>query len=438
MSAFSPWCIAFALAFVVLAAPVQAQEHAPHEGVLHVLDWPASASSPDQLRRYEVLPYLDTLTVGYRYETHGDAPGLSLALEWTPGAYGLLRGRRVAYEQLPDDLRLVALTIRADVYTGGRRVAEWIVSVDSMMLGPRPDFARVDLDGLAWASVFVDTDAAGARTLFDEGFELRNPEVLEAAFAVFETDDEAAPRVRTERRPAEVVVYQRDVFFDLYLSLDWLLAGDGSYRYPAGEVGPSRGDRTGRGRVVTDRRSRSGERTGSAERRSRGDRNGSRSDKRGGKDSRDKDDEDDKNDLLPAALTTAAAVAFVAYAGGTVGYYGNTRYAPIGLAAGFVRPQWGILLQGAVNEALLTSGSGPKHLVVKLLGFGRGSEFPVAPAFGVGLRATDVGEDVTLDPSFSLGAVGTFGPVIVHGAYDVALGGVELGFAFNFRAKAGR
>src|SRR5690606_18154782 len=237
---------------------------AQREGTVHVVDWPASAGVDDGLREYEFLPSFDTLSIGYRYDAADAGPRFDLTLEWTPGAYGYVRGRRVEAGALPDDVRLVALAFRADVYTGGERVAELIVSVDSMRLGPRPDYARVELADLTWDALFVETDAETARRIVAQGFELRGAEVVQAAFAAPDAaapDDTAEPRVAGRRPPERVVVYDRHVFVDVFFDLAWLFGGPAPVYYPVPPETPADpdappGDRIWRGAARTRRRGR--------------------------------------------------------------------------------------------------------------------------------------------------------------------------------------
>ena len=449
MSLITRFLLLFSLAIVLAPAPF-ARAQGVREGVVRVLGWPESAEPPERLRGYDMLPYVDTLTIGYRYGIAGGSPLLSLALDWTPGRYGLLDGRRVDYERLPAGLRLVGLAFRADVYSGGAKAAEIVVSVDSMIVGPAPDFGRVELEGLSWDALFVDTPADAARALFEAGFELRDPEVLRAAFAAFEeeTAPAASPRVSARRAP-RTVVYERDVYVDLFFSLDWLAGLDGRDAPPrqrlSGEPRGSAGGRgslaTGRGRSRTTGEQRGGETQAEGERGSSRGKRGAASDASKDDDERSGDDRDederDDNDLVPAAVAAFAAVGVLAYAGGTVGYYGNARHAPIGLSAGFVRERWGVLLQSAVNEALLGSGDGPRRLVAKFTAFGSARpRARIHPAVGAGVLATEEDDVVSAELSLSLGAVGTFGPVVVQAGYDLVQGGVELGLAFNFRSPS--
>ena len=452
-------------AFLVPRSAAQQQPAA--EGVAHVADWPASSETARaQLDRegFQVLPFLDTLALGYRYVAGERGPGLEAALEWMPGRRGIYEGEEVAYERLPADVRMTALTLGAQVYVDGRPAASAAFAFDTLALAASPDVHSVAIDTLTWEGVFEGASADEAEAYFEEGFELRNLEVLSVAFASDEAELAEAERPRRTRRPAPRTVYEPGA--DVYVG--GVFVG-GSRPRP-----PSDGRRrdTGRDATEQDRADRSPTRTdrgrteGAAGSGPRGDRTTTRTSggdegdtveegqtskggerttaRRGGdrkipvpKRDRDDDDDDDNddNELLPVAIGAAVAVGAAAYAGGTIGYYGNAAKAPVGLTAGAVRERGGVLLQAAVNQALILSDPGPRHLVVKLTGFYDAFDAPVQPAVGLGVLARDPGESVDVRPSLSFGAVAPLGPVVLMGGYDVAQGGVEVGLAINFRYK---
>jgi hypothetical protein len=131
----------------------------------------------------------------------------------------------------------------------------------------------------------------------------------------------------------------------------------------------------------------------------------------------------------------AAAVGLVAFAGGTIGYYGDIDRAPIGLGSGFIRPQGGMLIRVAVNRAVLGAGDEPERLAGNLFGYYRFFEAPVQPALSVGIWAEEHGDDIEIKPTLSVGAVGLLGPVLLQGGYDLAEGSFQFGVAFNFRHR---
>ena len=468
-------CASLLLLSALLVPGSAAQQRPAAEGIARLTDWPASSEAARAElgeRDVEVLPFLDTLALGYRYLATERGPRLEAALEWAPGRRGIYDGREVDYERLPTDVEMTALVLGAQVYAGGRPVASAVIELDSLALAASPATHPFTVDTLTWETVFEGASAAQAQAYFEDGFELRDLEIVSVAFASYEDvyGGEVAERERPRRRRRATrrTVYEPGIGTDIYIGG---VFGGGSRPRP-----PRDGRRRDMGRDAAeqDRADRTRTRTdrdreeGAAGSGPRGDRTTTRTSAEGGDDAaqeggestskdgeratseregrkipvpkRDDDDDDDDNDnneLLPAAIAAAAAVGVAAYAGGTVGYYGNLAKAPIGLTSGFVRPGGGALLHVAVNEAFLLSDPGPvpRHLVAKLTGFYDAFDAPVQPAVGIGVLARDPGEDVDVQPSLSFGAVATLGPVVLMGAYDVAQGGTEIGLAINFRHK---
>ena len=465
-------CVGLLLLLTVLLVPGSAaQQRLAAEGIARLTDWPASSETAraelDE-QAFEVLPFLDTLTLGYRYIAAERGPRLETALEWTPGRRGIYDGKEVDYKRLPADVEMTALVLGAQVHVGGRPVANAVIAIDSLALAASPATYTVTVDTLAWETVFESASAAEARAYFEAGFELRNLEIVSVAFASYEDEVAERERPRRHRRATRTTVYEPGFGADIYIGG---VIGGGSRPRP-----PRDGRRRDMGRdaVEQDHADRSPTRTGSGREEgaagsgARGDRTTTRTSAEDGgdvaqesgkgtseggeratsrregrkaspakRDDSDDDDEDDDNELLPTAIAAAAAVGVVAYAGGTLGYYGNLAEAPIGLTSGFVRPNGGALLHVAVNEAFLRSdpGSTPRHLVAKLTGFYNAFDAPVQPAVGIGVLARDPGENVDVRLSLSFGAVATLGPVVLMGSYDVARGGAEVGLAINFRYK---
>jgi hypothetical protein len=123
-------------------------------------------------------------------------------------------------------------------------------------------------------------------------------------------------------------------------------------------------------------------------------------------------------------------VGLVAVAGGTVGLYGRGD-TPIGLAAGYTRPEGGIQLHAAVNGAVLEGDSGQK-LTVKALGFYDVFASRVQPAVGLGVQV-DPDREGDVEPSVSLGLAANLGRVVIFGGVDVVQETPEVGLAYNFR-----
>ncbi len=113
--------------------------------------------------------------------------------------------------------------------------------------------------------------------------------------------------------------------------------------------------------------------------------------------------------------------------------------AQIALTVGYERPdsfareRWGMLLQVAVNKAVLGASSEPERLVGQFFGFFDAFRAPVMPGLGLGVWAEEDGDAVALSPSVSLGAVVRAGPVLLQGGYDLIKGGAQFGFAVTFR-----
>jgi hypothetical protein len=226
--------LALLVALPSLAQTSLAQQRPGAEGVLHLSDWPNSSLERSGLTeiqiartlgRFDLLPYIDTLTVGYRYEAAGDEPVLTLAIEWEPGQYGILDGRRIAYERMPDSLLLTALTIEADVFSDGERVTEAVFRFDSLALASSPDLVQLTPASLSWADLFARTPARAARSIFDRGFELRNLEIVSASFSSYDgdRDERIAGTYRTERRtPDRRTVYDGHRVTGILIDLGWL------------------------------------------------------------------------------------------------------------------------------------------------------------------------------------------------------------------------
>jgi hypothetical protein len=449
-----------------LAAPAAlAQQRPGASGVLLVTDWPEGHNAgqvSSDAERYEILPYVDTLKVGYRFEQLDGRPVAALAVEWKPGRYGILDGRRVPYDQLPDSVYLAAASLVADIYVNGREAAQINLRLDSMQLGPYPGVHAPEPYVLAWDNLFEGVSAQQARTWLEQGFELRNPEIVAITFETYGgerstyTPDE--PVAVGRRRPSRRSVIIVDRTTSVWVDLTWLIRGrsgrgvdndndapDAPDEPRGGQVGRDNSGEDRASRPSSGRTSRSGDaadtgnesadgRSPQAAEEDEAD-TGSRTARRNTSNdaSEEEEDDDDEEKLLPAALTAAVAVGVVAYAGGTVGYFGSPKHAPFGVTAGLVNPSSGFLMQAGVNEAVL-GGQGPEHLLAKLFAFHEVLPIPIQPAVGVGALVIHENDAFSYQASVSLGAVGNFGPALFFGAYDVTLESWELGAAFNFRS----
>ena len=430
------------------AESVAQQRDHPFEYTL-LLNWPpalrAAAADGQTHFAYDLLPVIDTLALGYAYVEENGQPVMHFSLDWTPGPFGIYDNKKVVYEDLPEDLRIIAVDLRAEVYIDDQPVAALMLALDSLTLAPTPDQVVFE-DERTWQTVFEDTPEDTARSYFANGFTLRDLHIVRIAFASYEPIvEQDAPY--DPRYPVWVGIYPPDgiIWVDGIIGRQ---SGAGKRGDP--EAVRRRKPRKVIGRTITSDterpRRRSGDRRVPDEdpekdpttRTRTGDRDKAtatrdtgRGKKRSGK---TKDDDDDDEELLPAALAGAAAIGLLAVAGGTVGYYGNAEM-PLGLTSGFVRPKGGVLAQVAVNGAVLGADNGPEKLLGKVMGFYGIANLPLQPALGLGLMAEENGEDLDLTPSLSLGAVGNFGRLILFGGYDLATDGVDFGFAFNFRGR---
>lgn len=412
-------------------------------GTAYLTDW------PDDLRaaagRFEtdrqLLPKVDTLALEYRYARGERGADMSFVLSWRPGAEGLYEGVIRSYEALPPDVRMVAVELQADVVVASRSVADIVVAVDSMALAPHPSVYAFEVTDLAYDTVFLDTPADSAHAYFDAGFTLQDVRVRRIAFVsgAAHQEQRAQPPPRARRRPP---TYSEPSVFvpDVHVVIGWRI-GPRPYfvdRRDARRVRQPRGEDIGRtsgegdeGRGGEGRRGEHTERGDESDEESETGRSSGRGNQ--GSRGRDDDDDDDDDSLLPAGAVALAGVGIAAIAGGTIGYHG-TGNAPLGLMAGWVMPKGGTLLQASINSAVLTDDH-PQHLVVKGVGFYDVFDAPVQPAVGIGAIATAIGDDTTVDPSLSLGLVGNFGRVVLHGGYDVIEQEAEFGIGINFRYK---
>lgn len=455
--------IIFGLSFFGSTVCLAQQEDATHE-VTYLLNWPLDLydyepnDDRDVYYPYDLLPFIDSLALGYTYAIESGQPQMKLSLAWKPGPYGIYNNEKVPFRRLPHDLTIEAIELLAQVFVGETAVSELSLSLDSLMLAPLPDEVSVDWRDVTWDKVFGDATQEEARSYFESGFSLHNLEVTRIAFATadqqFVLTESDVPAFDPPPPPEGVHVYPPNigVIVDVVVPVSSGKSGRAGVhprekpREGIGRTAPTTADRTrqrGEGAEDTGRdveRDR-GERTRSGD---RGDAPSER-EKEGKKDSGklgglldDDDDEDDDASLAPAALIGAAAVGLLAIGGGTIGYYGHMSEAPIGLSAGYVQPNGGGLLQIAINEGVLGEGDKPGKLVAKATVFYDLLKTPLQPALGFGVLAEEAGSNIDITPSLSVGAVGNFGSFILYGGYDLATEGFDLSVAFNFRSKRQR
>ena len=439
---------------------VKAQDRPPDvEGVLTLTNWPEQRrvdAAPLDYGEFRLLPFIDTLIVGYRFTEAADKAFMEIALEWQIGERGVLNGRKVRRSQLPDRVIAESIDLLAKVVVDERVVGEFFLPLDTLRLGPSPSIARVEIRDVEWDSVFSDVSGERARELFRTGFRLEDLRILRVVF-----DVEAPSRAeRVSRRRGEdwttVCVPDVDIWVSWGTRRRW--------RPPITHITRSardRRDEIGRGNLVererpergydrpSDTDVRPGETTtdepatdeadeGSEDRRASRRKGGSSGRggipiPGGGKDDDDDDDDDDR--LLPAALAGAAIVGGLAVLGGTFGYLGSYGKAPLGLFAGRVRPNGGVLLHVAVNRQVFGKTRGPENLVAGVTGFMDLFHAPVQPSIGLGLRITEEGTETTrTHPSLAIGVVGNLDQLILHLAYDVESHDVRFGIGVNLKA----
>ncbi len=403
---------------------IQAQMQV-QQGMLRIVHWPASEAELAQVvgdevgpwSRIEVLPFLDSLRLSYYYEVTADTVYASFTLAWHPAIWGLYRGRRVLWNQMPEDVRLQAMRVRIRFAVAGRSVTEWSLRFDSLALGPWPEvfesatyafpieevFGLIPFDSLqAWVNAGLAPDSLALDWI---------------AFGVEEDGQLTAwSMVRTRTAPPLI-----DVIVDAEVVV---VRGAGKRSSPIVGRKPRRTGRSvERARTVEGRR-------------------GGRSSGRGWFRGSEKDD-DDKADkehetLLPAALAGVAVVAMVAVAGGGLGYTGNLRRTPIGLTGGVLRPDWGLLLQVSMNEAVLErSRTAPEELSVRLLGFSGWLTSRLQPALAIGVRWWEHRGDRATSPVVVPALVFRADPMVLVGGVDLVGGGPELGVVLNLRHLLG-
>ncbi|MEM8486664.1 MAG: hypothetical protein AAF564_14015 [Bacteroidota bacterium] len=427
--------------FLLLVPYASGQERVQQ---IAITDWPLSvheeASTDAFFEESGVLPLIDELTIAYSYRVADSLPAFSYKLQWEPGDFVYLDGKKTPFAELSGEVLIESIVVQAEVVVEDTPVTLFTLAHDSLMAQAMTGYVTVEMGDLAWETVFADTDAATAQAYFQKGFNIRNPKIASISFVHFEDDPAVAenePATRKPRRPSRRTIFRPGIS----IWVDFPFYG----RRPPPRIADvdtrstePRGDRVGRGDQRTE-----GARS-SDDRRSRGEAEEETEDEStatgifsGNKKKKDDDDdEEDEGDLLPAALAGVAAVAAVAVIGGTVGYYGNAEHAPIGLMTGYVHPKGGLLLQVAVNEAVLQkSKTETEYFMGRIVGFYDFFRSPVQPALGMGVLVNQRDNEVEYVPSFSPGLAGNFGSFVLMGGYDVLNGGLDFGVAYNFRAR---
>ncbi|MFO7315149.1 hypothetical protein, partial [Rhodothermus marinus] len=333
-------------------------------------------------------------------------------LVWYPATWGLYRGHRVLWDQMPDSVQLQAMHVRIRFAVGGRPVTSWPLRFDSLALGPWPEVFESATYAFPIEEVFGPVPRDSLAAWLQAGLAPDSLSLEWIAFSVAEGGRITARSI-VRARPGPPFI---DVIFDPEVII---VKG-------AGKRGGTTVGRKPRrtGRSATRTRATEGRRTG---------RSGGRGWLRGGE--KDEDDEDEKHEtLLPAALAGVAVVAIVAVAGGGFGYSGNLKRTPIGVTGGVLRPDWGVLLQVSMNEAVMErSRTEPEELAVRLLGFSGWLTGRLQPALALGLRWREHRGRRTTHPVMVPAVVFRADPIVLIGGVDLVGGGPELGVVLNLR-----
>ena len=444
------------IGLVLLGLPNAGHAQAPlgeGRGTVTLEGWPRSLPTLlDEMGRRApyLLPRIDSLALDYRYAVTDTTSRWSFVLSWRPAERVLYEGEVMPLRKGPQGIHMTNVELRATVQIDGEKRAEMIVAVDSMALRPTPNrFAfNVTVDH---NRVFLDTPPTEARRILSEGASLDRLVVERMGFSASGAQrdgrsdrepDARRPRDEPSRRP-RIYRPQTRIF------IGWRVAPRPYYVDGRDEDG-DRKTRRPRGNTIGRSPSADTDRSSNTDRgdeRKRSEEDGQSEEKEGeeetgrsgigkvlsGEDDEDEDDEDD-TDLQMPALAAAAAVGLVAFAGGTVGLYGQSD-TPIGLTSGYTHPKGGIQLQAAINRAVLEDRTDQK-LSVRALGFYDVFESRLQPAVGLGVRINpDRGRD--WEPAVSGGLVGNLGQFVLYGGVDVVQLTPEIGIAYNFRYGRG-
>lgn len=366
------------------------------DGVAVTRGWPDRLPEGRDARRYAALPSIDTLALGYRIADAGETPAVEVAFRWTPGRDAIFEGRRVAYDRLPDGLRLVAFVLAADVVQDGQRVAGFTLDVDSTRLAAG-ETMRLS-PGVAWSHLFDGLGAAEAQRLVQDGrATLANVRLVRAAFATFDTR-RVSRRYGARTRSGARVGYPTVIVIDEALHAAWDIA------WLTGSPG-----------YTTDWERLT--------------------------DLLDEADGDDDTELLVPALSGMALIGAAAWHAGSIGVYAADG-APLGLTGGYTGTRGGVYAQLGVSPSVLGIVDRPERLQARLLAFGRRASWRVAPYVGAGAEvyetvactgtgcaATDV---LDARPVVTLGlAIPTARVVYLVGA-DVETGRLQAGVVGRF------
>ncbi len=403
----------FGLLVLLAAAPLRAQQ----QDTLYILNWPASETElvrvvgDEPWSQIEVLPFLDSLVLGYRYEVVADTVYASFTLAWHPATWGLYRGRRVLWDQMPDSVQLQAMHVRIRFAVAGRPVTTWPLRFDSLALGPWPEVFESATYAFSIDEVFGPVLRDSLVAWLQAGL---RPDSLSLEWIAFSVEEGGRITAWSIVRPRP-----GPPFIDVIIDPEVIVVEGVAKR--GGTTVARKPRHTGRSAGHT--RATEARQTG---------RSGGRGWLQG--DEKDKDDEkDEKHEtLLPATLAGVVVVAIVAVAGGGFGYSGNLKRTPIGITGGVLRSEWGLLLQVSMNEAVLErSRTEPEELAVRLLGFRGWLTRRLQPALALGVRWREHQGRRTVNPVMVPAVVLRADPIVLVGGVDLVGGGPELGVLLN-------
>ena len=388
------------------------------------------ARAAEQYGDLEVLPKVDFLRLEYEWSVVGGRPRLAFDFSWVAGEGGILDGRPVAAENMPDSVLLQAIDLSAEIRVQGHHVGNLRLSLDSLELPQMPFSYAFETVTDGWADLFADMDSVATRRAFDEGFEIVNLDVVRIGFASYETDPGEGREVRVVHR----VPTRRTVFVpDPGIWIGWTIGSDSYWTPPRTVRAPNRPrGQTGRQPTASgDTPSRGSSRAAAGDGKSRGsqtpwDLGGKKKD----------DDKDEESDLLIPAIAAAAAVVGLVFVGGTIGPAGWSD-TPWGIAAGRITYRGGYLVHVAMNEAVLTGGA-HERVRIGMTGVARPAIGPLQPLAGLGVRIDDESGRTTSALVMEVGLAIGFDRVFLLGGVDVLTGAGRGGLVFALRNPGSR
>ena len=168
----------FLIASLVLLTCVDAgAQDSDIRGTAERTNWPDKSLLESDDSAYNLLPFIETLRVRYQFgeTSRREGPSADLRVSWSVGEGGILDGRRVRRDELPDGMLIDDLDLVLPVMVDGRQVAEFNVSLAGIGLGPEPAETRLEVAEIPWDSTFVGQTEAQTREIFEAGFELGPP-----------------------------------------------------------------------------------------------------------------------------------------------------------------------------------------------------------------------------------------------------------------------